>query len=163
MRRAASGDGSVLQVQLEELQQRCRTLESAVTQSETEKRDLMEHLGKLIQAVDERDAKLKQQVGVCLGATPIIQCLALQVAAEAGVRAEFDASTAALNRTIQQLTAALADKTQQLEQQSLRNQQLTLDIANAAKALETKQGELATALADLQVKCQCDVMCCCVM
>ena len=159
MQRAASGDGSVLQVQLEELQQRCRTLESAVTQSETEKRDLMEHLGKLIQAVDERDAKLKQQVGVYLGATPIIQCLALQVTAEAGVRAEFDASTAALNRTMQQLTAALADKTQQLEQQSLRNQQLTVDIALAANALETKQGEHATALADLQVKCQCDVMC----
>ena len=54
-----------MQVQLEELQQRCRTLESAVTQNETEKRDLLEHLGKLIQAVDERDAQLKQQVRGC--------------------------------------------------------------------------------------------------
>ncbi len=55
-----------MQVQLEELQQRCRTLESAVTQNETEKRDLLEHLGKLIQAVDERDAQLKQQVCGCM-------------------------------------------------------------------------------------------------
>ena len=52
------------QAQLEELQQRCRFLENAVTHSETEKRDLLEHLSKLVQAVEERDAKLKEQVAV---------------------------------------------------------------------------------------------------
>jgi hypothetical protein len=52
----------VVQAQLEEMQQRCRSLESAVTHGESEKRDLLEHLSKLVQAVDERDAKLKEQV-----------------------------------------------------------------------------------------------------
>jgi len=64
-----------LQVQLEELQQRCRTLESAVTQNETEKRDLLEHLGKLIQAVDERDAQLKQQVCGCMRCRCMCVCV----------------------------------------------------------------------------------------
>jgi hypothetical protein len=44
------------QAQLEELQQRCRALE--------EKSDLLEQLSKLVQAVEERDAKLKEQVAV---------------------------------------------------------------------------------------------------
>jgi hypothetical protein len=55
---------ALLQAQLEESQQRCRFLENAVTHSETEKRDLLEHLSKLVQAVEERDAKLKEQVTV---------------------------------------------------------------------------------------------------
>ena len=51
-----------MQNQLDELQLRCRSLDSAVTHGETEKRDLLEHLAKLVQAVDDRDAKLKEQV-----------------------------------------------------------------------------------------------------
>jgi hypothetical protein len=51
-----------LQAQLEESQQRCRALESAVTHNESEKRDLLEHLSKLVQAVEDRDSKLKEQV-----------------------------------------------------------------------------------------------------
>jgi uncharacterized protein HemX len=51
-----------LQTQLDEVQQRCRSLENAVTHGESEKRDLLEHLSKLVQAVDDRDAKLKEQV-----------------------------------------------------------------------------------------------------
>ena len=53
---------SLPQAQREESQQRCRALENAVTHSETEKRDLLERLSKLVQAVEERDAKLKEQV-----------------------------------------------------------------------------------------------------
>jgi hypothetical protein len=53
-----------LQAQLEESQQRCRVLESAVTHNESEKRDLMERFSKLVQAVEERDSKLKEQVTV---------------------------------------------------------------------------------------------------
>jgi hypothetical protein len=51
-----------MQAQLEESQQRCRALESAVTHNESEKRDLLEHLSKLVQAVEDRDSKLKEQV-----------------------------------------------------------------------------------------------------
>ena len=55
-----------VQSQLDEAQQRCRSLENAVTHGESEKRDLLEHLSKLVQAVEDRDAKLKEQVMVVL-------------------------------------------------------------------------------------------------
>jgi len=82
-----------------------------------------------------------------------LRSLVVQAAAAADAAAEADLASSAMKRSMQQLTAALDDKAAQLEAQSARNQQLTADVAQAAKALDAKQGELAATLADLQVKC----------
>ena len=64
-----------VQSQLDEAQQRCRSLENAVTHGESEKRDLLEHLSKLVQAVEDRDAKLKEQVMVVLRCCAMLLCV----------------------------------------------------------------------------------------
>jgi hypothetical protein len=44
------------------MQQRCRAQESSIIHSEAEKRELLEQLSRLVQAVNERDARLREQV-----------------------------------------------------------------------------------------------------
>ncbi len=75
----------------------------------------------------------------------------VQVTIEAQTKKETDLAAAAAQQTIQKLTNALADKTEQLEAQAARSQALSADLDRTSQALRAKQAELSNVQAELQV------------
>jgi hypothetical protein len=74
-----------------------------------------------------------------------------QVTLEAQTKRETDAAAAAALQSIQKLASELADKTEQLEAQTLRGQALGAELDRTSHALRAKEAELSSAQAELQV------------
>jgi flagellar biosynthesis regulator FlaF len=146
---------------LDELQQRCRSLDNAVTHGESEKRDLLEHLAKLVKGSEERDAKLKEQVAPSCFCNRVLRlrqfscvltlvCL-VQLALEAQNKMASDAAAFTAQQIIQKLSSDLDDRDRQLDAQLRTNQALADELAVAAQAQRTQESEHARTQAELQV------------